>query len=216
MARPRGTFPHVAFPLLDISLPTIAIPSHFLALPILAFAYRRGSSFCQATPHLRVSKRSMQSLSLTPRCIPLHLRCRSALRFAPLSHCEPVHRLAVPCPCSAMPCQTNQCRSIPMHRSSTRRLAIAAPGHAIHCASASLYLTQLCLYMATRFSTNPLHPMRNKAVPQQNLATLRLSFASPCVSMLCDADAIRNIAEPLRSLASPDFSVHRHCFTSQN
>lgn len=63
---------------------------------------------------------------------------------------------------------------------------------------------------------NPLHPMRNKAVPQQKVATLRPAFASPCVSMLCDAVAIQSNAEPLRSLASPGFSVHRHCFTSQN
>lgn len=184
----------IAHPCLCISVRLIILPGHASPFRFTAFQ-------CNAYPTRRVHS---------------HFRCRSALRFAPLSHCEPVHHLTVPCPCSAMPCQADQCHSIPMHRPSTRRLAIAAPGHAIHCASASIYITQLCLCVATRFSTNPLHPMRNKAVPQQNLATLRSSFASPCVSMLCDAVAIQNSAEPLRSLASPGFSVHRHCFTSQS
>lgn len=91
-----------------ISLPGHASPSRFRAFP------------CNPYPTRRVHS---------------HFRCCAALRFAPLSHCKSVRRLAVPCPCSATPCN-----SIPMHRPSTRRLSLAAPGHAIHCADASLRL----------------------------------------------------------------------------
>ena len=135
-------------------MPILAHPLHFLALPILAFAYRRGSSTCQATPHLFISKRS--HTMLIPRVASIHISV-AAPRFD--LHRFPFANLYIASwfHASAVPCHADQCHSISMHRPSTRRLAIAAPGHAIHCASASLYLTQLCLCVATRFSTNPLH-----------------------------------------------------------
>lgn len=151
---PRVTLPDVAFPLPDIAALCLSLLIRCLSLRYPSLPLHIGAAHLLARSRLTFAFQSvpMQSLSITLRGIPLRFRCRSALRFAPLSLCEPVRRLAVPCPCSATPCN-----SIPMHRPSTRRLSLAAPGHAIHCASASLYITQLCLCVATRFSTNPLH-----------------------------------------------------------
>lgn len=99
----------------------------------------------------------MQSLSITLRGIPLRFRCRSALRFAPLSLCEPVHRLAVPCPCSAMPCN-----SLPFHFNASPLdtspfPCSARPRYSLCLCFAPLNFSSPCRCMATRFSTNPLH-----------------------------------------------------------
>lgn len=132
---PRVTLTDVAFPLPDLaalclSLLIRCISWHYPSLPL-----HIGAAHLLARSRLTFAFQSvpMQSLSITLRGIPLRFPCRSALRFAPLSLCEPVHRLAVPCPCSARPHYT-LCRCVATLNSSLHYLCVA-----------------------TRFSTNPLH-----------------------------------------------------------
>lgn len=109
---PRVTLPDVAFPLPDIAALCLSLLIRCLSLRYPSLPLHIGAAHLLAKPRLTFAFQSvpMQSLSITLRGIPLRFRCCAALRFAPLSHCEPVHRLAVPCPCSAMPCH-----SLPFH-----------------------------------------------------------------------------------------------------
>ena len=159
-----------------------------MALPILAFAYRRGSSPCQVTPHLFVSQHS--HAMLIPRVASIHISV-AVPRFD-------LHRFPIANPCvasrfhaPAVPHHAIPFNSIPMHRPSTRRLSLAAPGHAIHCASASLYLTQLCLCVATRFSTNPLH---SSAVGSYSPPCLCFAKCFHAMRRRCDSKQCRTIA----------------------
>ena len=110
---PRVTLPDVAFPLPDIAALCLSLLIRCLSLRYPSLPLHIGAAHLLAKPRLTFAFQSvpMQSLSITLRGIPLRFRCRSALRFAPLSLCEPVHRLALPCPCSATPCNSIQFHS---------------------------------------------------------------------------------------------------------
>lgn len=204
-ARPRLTFSFRSVPIQCLSL---ASRPFTFPLPLR-------TSICTAFP-LRTRASTRGSMPLLCRAvrffaIPMHRQSTRRLSF-PL-HNPTIRYCTMPLLIFASPCVAS-----PLLFSARPRLALPLQHldtlYTVPLLCISALPLRLC--MATRFSTNPLHLMRNKAVPQQNLATLRLSFASPCVSMLCDAVAIQSNAEPLRSLASPGFSVHRHCFTSQS
>lgn len=113
----------IAHPCLCISARLIHLPGHASPFHFEAFPYN-------AYPSRRVHS---------------HFRCRSALRFAPRSLCEPVHRLAVPCPCSAMPG-----RSMPFHSNASP--LDASP---CHCSTWTRYT--LCLCFALHNTALPLH-----------------------------------------------------------
>ena len=135
-------------------MPILAHPLHFFALPFPAFAYRRGSSPYQATPHLFVSQHS--HAMLIPRVASIHISVavpRFDLHRFPIANPFVASRFHAP----AVPRHAIPFNSIPMHRPSTRRLSLAAPGHTIHCADALQRSTLPYLCVATRFSTNPLH-----------------------------------------------------------
>ena len=127
LARPRITLPGIAFPLLDVAALCLSLLIRCISTRGLPKPFRCISWHCPSLPlhigaaHLLARSRltfafqsvPMQSLSITLRGIPLRFRCRSALRFAPLSLREPVHRLAVPCLCYAMPRCAGPCDSSP-------------------------------------------------------------------------------------------------------
>lgn len=130
----------VAF--LGITHPCLCISARLISFPGHASPFRFTAFPCNAYPTRRVHS---------------HFRCCAALRFAPLSHCKSVRRLAVPCPCSATPCN-----SIQFHFNAspldTSPFPCSARPHYTLCLCVSLLnpsLPYLCV--ATRFSTNPLH-----------------------------------------------------------
>ena len=116
---------------LNIPMPFLCISWHCPSLPL-----HIGAAHPPARPRLTFSFRSVpiQCLSITLRGIPLRFRCRSALRFAPLSLRKPVHRLVVPCLCSALPC-----RSMPFHFNASP--LDASP---CHCSARTRYTLCLC------------------------------------------------------------------------
>ena len=112
---PRVTLPDVAFPLPDIAALCLSLLIRCISLHYPSLPLHIGAAHLLTKPRLTFAFQSvpMQSLSITLRGIPLRFRCRSALRFAPLSLREPVHRLAVPCLCYAMPRCAGPCDSSP-------------------------------------------------------------------------------------------------------
>lgn len=92
----RCAYPCSSVAFLCITLPCLCISARLISLPGHASPFRFTAFPCNAYPTRRVHS---------------HFRCCAALRFAPLSHCKSVRRLAVPCPCSATPCNSIQFHS---------------------------------------------------------------------------------------------------------
>lgn len=115
---------------LNIPMPFLCISWHCPSLPL-----HIGAAHLLARSRLTFAFQSvpMQSLSITLRGIPLRFRCRSALRFAPLSHCEPVHRLAVPCPCCATPRTSMPFQCIANQHVASPFLCITRPFDTVLC-----------------------------------------------------------------------------------
>lgn len=155
---------------LNIPMPFLCISWHCPSLPL-----HIGAAHHLARLRLTFSFHSvpMQCLSHASRLFTFSLPLRASIctafplrtRASPRGS-MPLHRLTLLCIATAF------------HRKATPRSAIAAPGHAIHCASASLYLTQLCLCVATRFSTNPLHTHTEQgcALAEGSYSSLFLCF----------------------------------------
>lgn len=139
---------------LNIPMPFLCISWHCPSLPL-----HIGAAHLLARSRLTFAFQSvpMQSLSITLRGIPLRFRCRSALRFAPLSHCKSVRRLAVPCPCSATPCNSIQFHSNASPLDTSPFPCSARPHYTLCRCVATLSPSYPYLCVATRFSTNPLH-----------------------------------------------------------
>ena len=159
LARPRVTLPGVAFPLPDITALCLSLLIRCISLHYPSLPLHIGAAHLLAKSRLTFAFQSvpMQSLSITLRGIPLRFRCRSALRFAPLSLCEPVRRLAVPCPCSATPCNSIQFHSNASPLDTSPFPCSARPHYTLCRCVAALHSALPYLCVATRFSTNPLH-----------------------------------------------------------
>lgn len=103
-------------------MPILAHPLHFLALPIPAFAYRRGSSPCQATPHLRVSERSHAILihhtAWNSFTFSLPLRTSICTAFPSQTRASP--RSSMPLLCHAALCRSVRLFAIPLHNPTIR------------------------------------------------------------------------------------------------
>lgn len=108
---PRVTLPDVAFPLPDIAALCLSslircISLHYPSLPL-----HIGAAHLLARSRLTFSFHSipMQCLSHASRPFTFPLLCRASICTA--FHCKSVRRLAVPCPCSATPCNSIQFHS---------------------------------------------------------------------------------------------------------
>lgn len=132
---------------LNIPMPFLCISWHCPSLPL-----HIGAAHPPARPRLTFSFRSVpiQCLSITLRGIPLRFRCRSALRFAPLSHCEPVHRLAVPCPCNATPRTSMPFQCIANQHVASPFLCITRPFDTVLCRCYSLLRLALLRHCSAR------------------------------------------------------------------
>ena len=149
---------------------------HFLALPILAFAYRRGSSPCQVTPHLRVSERSHAILIHHPAWhsfpFPLPLRASICTAF-------PLRTRASPRGSMPLLCHATHFHAIPMHRQSTRRLAFPLHNPTIR------YCTMPLLIFASPCSAFPLQRLDTLYTVPLHCGTSRgLAFAWLLASQL--------------------------------
>ena len=151
-------------------------------------------------------------------CNPYPSHCVEFLYvFVAAPHFD-LHRFPFANPCvasrfhaPAVPRHAIPFNSIPMHRPSTRRLSLAAPGHTIHCADASQRSTLPYLCVATRFSTNPLHssavgsyspPCLCFAMPLRFKAVQNHCVPWPLPASRCIAIASRPKANPLRAFAA--------------
>lgn len=156
---PRVTLPDVAFPFPDIAALCLSLLIRCISLRYPSLPLHIGAAHLLTKPRLTFAFQSvpMQSLSITLRGIPLRFRCRSALRFAPLSLRKSVRRLAVPCPCSAMPCNSIQFHSNASPLDTSPFPCSARPHYTLCRCVAALHSALPYLCVATRFSTNPLH-----------------------------------------------------------
>lgn len=121
----RCAYPCSSVAFLCVTLPCLCISARLISLPSHASPSRFRAFPCNPYPS---------------HCVAFLYVFVAVPRFD-------LHRFPIANPCiasrfhaPAVPCHATHFHSIPMHRPSTRRLSLAAPGHTIHCADALLRL----------------------------------------------------------------------------